>query len=89
MVNLTDPNSYAPGGRTWVVAFVGTAGDLALLEANGKGLLPDPSSVSHTDEDAIAYWPTDSAAITVWEVHRCVCVCVCVLLISKDEESNL
>lgn len=79
MVNLTDPNSYRPGGRTWTVAFVGTAGDLPLLAANGEGLLPGPSSVSRvlgdsynnqSDEDNVAYWPTDSAAIAVWEVQR-------------------
>ncbi|CAN0495306.1 unnamed protein product, partial [Scytosiphon promiscuus] len=39
MVNLTDPNSYPLGGRTWAVAFIGTAGDLPLLEVNGEGLL--------------------------------------------------
>lgn len=83
MVNLTNPNSYPPGGRTWAVAFVGTAGDLPMLVADGVGLLPEPSPVSRTvqgsdnyndlpDEDTIAYWPTDSAAISVWEAHRFV-----------------
>lgn len=79
MVNLTDPNSYPLGGRTWAVAFIGTAGDLPLLEANGEGLLPEPSPVSrtlsnvynnHTEEETMAYWPTDAAAITVWEAQR-------------------
>lgn len=83
MVNLTNPNSYPPGGRTWAVAFIGTAGDLPLLVADGEGLLPEPSPVSRTlqgsggynnlpDEETIAYWPTDSAAISVWEAHRFV-----------------
>lgn len=82
MVNLTNPNSYPPGGRTWAVAFIGTAGDLPLLVADGTGLLPEPSPVSRTlassdgynlpDEDTTAYWPTDSATITVWEAHRFV-----------------
>lgn len=83
MVNLTNPNSYPPGGRTWTVAFIGTAGDLPLLVADGAGLLPEPSPVSRTqqgsdnynnlpDEETVAYWPTDSAAITVWEAHRLV-----------------
>lgn len=79
MVNLTDPNSYPLGGRTWAVAFIGTAGDLPLLEANGEGLLPEPSPVSrmlgngysnHTEEETVAYWPTDEAVITVWEAQR-------------------
>lgn len=83
MVNLTNPNSYPPSGRTWAVAFIGTAGDLSMLVADGAGLLPEPSPVSRTlqgsdnynnlpDEDTIAYWPTDSAAISVWEAHRFV-----------------
>lgn len=80
MVNLTDPNTHPPGGRTWAIAFVGTAGDLPMLTADGEGLLPDPSRVSrtldadgnYTDEDTIAYWPVDSAAISVWEAQRCV-----------------
>ncbi|CAN0107698.1 unnamed protein product, partial [Hapterophycus canaliculatus] len=38
MVNLTDPNTYPPGGRTWAIAFVGTAGDLPMLSADGEGL---------------------------------------------------
>lgn len=90
MVNLTDPNSYPPGGRTWAVAFIGMAGDLPLLTAEGGELLPEPSAVSRTlqtgdgynsypDEDIIAYWPSDSAAISVWESQRCV------LLISDAE----
>lgn len=79
MVNLTDPNSYPLGGRTWAVAFIGTAGDLPLLEVNGEGLLPEPSPVSrtlsnvynnHTEEESMAYWPTDAGAITVWEAQR-------------------
>lgn len=83
MVNLTDPNSYPPGGRTWAVAFVGTAGDLPLLTADGGGLIPDPSPFSRTvdadhgynnyaNEETIAYWPTDWATISVWEAQRCV-----------------
>lgn len=83
MVNLSDPNTYPPGGRTWAVAFIGTAGDLPMLVADGEGLLPDPFSVSrtlntdgdynnYTDEETVAYWPVDSAAISVWEAQRCV-----------------
>lgn len=85
MVNLTDPNSYPPGGRTWAVAFIGTAGDLPMLMADGGELLPEPGAVSRTlqtgdgynnypDEETIAYWPTDSAAISVWESQRFVLV---------------
>ena len=79
MVNLTDPNSYPLGGRTWAIAFIGIAGDLPLLEANGEGLLPEPSPVSrtlsngysnYTEEETVAYWPTDAAVITVWEAQR-------------------
>lgn len=79
MVNLTDPNSYPPGGRTWAIAFIGTAGDLPLLKADGGSLHPESSSISHTlrdgdnffaDEDTIAYWPYDSATVTVREAQR-------------------
>lgn len=79
MVNLTDPNSYPLGGRTWAVAFIGTAGDLPLLEVNGEELLPEPSPesrtlsngyVNDTEEKTMAYWPADAAAITVWEAQR-------------------
>lgn len=79
MVNLTDPTSYTPGGKTWSVAFIRTAGDLPLLEANGEGLLPEASSSArlngnkyndYPNEDFIAYWPTDSAEISVWEAQR-------------------
>lgn len=79
MVNLTDPNSYPLGGRTWAVAFIGTAGDLSLLEVNGEGLLPEPSPVPRTlgtgynnyaSDTTMAYWPTDAAVVTVWEAQR-------------------
>lgn len=79
MVNVTDPQYYTPGGKIWSVAFIGTAGDLPLLEANGEGLLPEPSSSTrlngnkyndYPNEDLIAYWPTDSAEISVWEAQR-------------------
>lgn len=78
MVNLTDPNSYQPGGRTWSVAFVGTAGDLDLMTADGAGLLPSPSSFARDvgaeendyDDETVAYWPVDSATITISETQR-------------------
>lgn len=83
MVNVTDPNTYPPGGRTWAIAFVGTAGDIPLLAADGAGLLPSPSAFSRatTDNDvrsddmeegdvSVAYWPTDSASVTVSETLR-------------------
>lgn len=83
MVNLTDPNSYQPGGRTWSVAFVGTAGDLELMTADAARLLPSPSYFARgesenngyaddddDDDGSIAYWPVDSATITVSETQR-------------------
>ena len=80
MVNLTSPNSYPHGGRTWAIAFIGIAGDLPLLVADGEGLLPKPSKISRTladgdynsypGEDTLAYWPSDSAALTVREAQR-------------------
>lgn len=79
MVNLTDPSSYPPGGRTWAIAFIGTAGDLPLLTADGGSLLPESSTISRTlrdgynnfaDEDTIAYWPYDPATVTVREAQR-------------------
>lgn len=78
MVNLTDPNSYQPGGRTWAVAFVGTAGNLELMTANAATLMPSPSLSSTTagdadnvysDDESVAFWPVDSAAITISEVQ--------------------
>lgn len=79
MVNLTDPNSYPPGGRTWAIAFIGMAGDLPLLKADGGSLLPESSTISHNsrdgynsfaEEDTIKHWPYDSATVTVREAQR-------------------
>lgn len=79
MVNLTDPNSYPPGGRTWAVAFIGTAGDLPLMTANEEGLFPEPSPVlrifgdsdnNYLDRDTTPSWPVDSGGVSVWETQR-------------------
>lgn len=77
MVNLTDPNTNPPGGRTWAVAFVGTAGDLPLMIVDGSMLLPAtaPSvdgvdGMDYSESRSTADWPPDPARITVSEVQR-------------------
>lgn len=79
MVNITDPNSYLPGGRTWAIAFVGIVGDLPLITADGRELLPaavpyapyvEGMGGTESVEDAVAFWPPDAASITVSELQR-------------------
>lgn len=78
-VDLNDRSSNSVEEQTWMIAFVGTAGNLPLLIANGQALLPKPSQGSGTDSgndgnypigDIVAHWPPDPATISVWESQR-------------------